>query len=391
MTQQALTAMLDQQYKLGQTQQQISTGKKYLRAADDPIAASQSLGLEKSLSQNGQYQKNADFADFRLRLEETTLNDATTVLNRVRELAIQGNNAFISNDDRKIIAVELKQRLDELVDLANTKDANDEYIFAGFQSNTKPFALNGTGGVNYSGDEGQRFIQIGETRQIALGDPGFDAFMKIRNGNGTFSVSQDINNTGTGVIDAGTVVDPTAYIVDTYTITFTTSTTYEVRDSGSNLVASGTYVPDGDLNFNGIQTAIKGDPAAGDIFTVAPSSYQDIFSTVNNIITAFETQISGPVDMANLNNDVNRFLTDVDQGLENLYIMRSGVGSRLNAIDSQKQLNETQSININENISNLNDLDYVEAITRLNQQMAGLQAAQQSYVRVNNLSLFNYL
>lgn len=391
MTQQALAAMLEQQTNLSNTQLKISTGKSYLQPAEDPVAASQTLGLKKSLSQTGQYQKNADFASSRLRLEETTLQSATTVLNRARELAIQGNNAFISNADRKIIALELRQRVDELLSLANTQDANGEYVYAGFQSNTKPFAYNGTGGVSYSGDQGQRFIQIGQTRQVATGDPGFDVFMKIRNGNGTFVASNNPANAGTGVIDAGTVTDPAAYSVDTYTITFTTNTDYEIRDSASNLIAAGTYVPDGKLAFNGIQTSIKGEPQTGDTFTISPSSYQDVFVTMNNIITAFETGVNTASDTANLNNDVNRFLSDVDQSLENINITRSGIGTRLNSIDSQKQLNDTQSLSVTENISSLNDLDYVSAISKLNQQMAGLQAAQQSYVRVNNLSLFNYL
>ena len=113
--------------------------------------------------------------------------------------------------------------------------------------------------------------------------------------------------------------------------------------------------------------------------------------TMNNIIQSFETGVNNATDTANLNNDVNRFLSDVDQALGNINITRSGIGARLNSIDSQKQLNDTQSIGITQNLSGLNDLDYVSAISQLNQQMAGLQAAQQSYVRVNNLSLFNYL
>ena len=391
MTQQALAAMLDQQTQLSQTQLKISTGKQYLQPAEDPIAASQTLGLNKAKSQTDQYQKNADFASSRLQLEETTLQSATTVLNRARELAIQGNNAFISNDDRKIIALELRQRVDELLSLTNTQDANGEYVYAGYQSATKPFAYNGTGGVSYSGDQGQRFIQIGQTRQIATGDPGFDVFMKIRNGNGTFVASNNPANTGTGVIDAGTVADPTAFVADTYTITFTTNTDYEIRDSGANLIAAGTYVADSKIAFNGIQTTIKGQPQAGDAFTISPSNYQDVFVTMNNIIQSFETGVNNATDTANLNNDVNRFLSDVDQALGNINITRSGIGARLNSIDSQKQLNDTQSIGITQNLSGLNDLDYVSAISQLNQQMAGLQAAQQSYVRVNNLSLFNYL
>jgi len=387
----ALTAILDQQARLSQTQLQLAAGKKNLTPADDPVAASKSIGLDQSVSKLQQYQRNMDMAESRLQLEDSTLSDMTVVLNRIREIALVGNNSSLTPEDRSLLANEIKERQDELLSLANTRDSSGEYIYAGYQAQTQPFSQNSSGSYNYAGDSGQRFLQIGASRQIAVADSGNDVFMAIKNGNGTFTVTDNAANTGAGVIDPGSVFNATAYDGDTYTLTFVSDTSYEIRDSSNNLEVSGTYVEGQQIAVNGIQTTIKGQPLSGDVFTLAPSTSKDVFTTVNDLATAFENSSSNAVSTAKLNNSVNRFLSDIDQAMESLINVRSKAGARLSTIDSQRQLNESQDIQLKKDLSELNDLDYAEAITQLNLQKVGLEAAQQSYLRIQGLSLFNYL
>src|SRR5690606_12039494 len=138
-------------------------------------------------------------------------------LQRVRELALQGNNGSQTNETRRFIAGEIRQMLDELLQLANTHDANGEYIYAGVTSLTRPFSPGAGGEVTYNGDDGQRQIQISPVRQIAIGDSGQRVFMDIPEGNGTFTVHEDPANSGGGVIDAGSVRDLSAWVPDDYT------------------------------------------------------------------------------------------------------------------------------------------------------------------------------
>jgi flagellar hook-associated protein 3 FlgL len=77
--------------------------------------------------------------------------------------------------------------------------------------------------------------------------------------------------------------------------------------------------------------------------------------------------------------------------MDQVLAARTRIGTRLNAIDQQRAVNEATIASLETNISQLKDLDYAEAITRLNAQSVGLEAAQQSYVRVQGLSLFNFL
>lgn len=168
--------MLDQQSRLQQTQLQLSTGKKLLTPSDDPAAAARSIELNQGIMQTEQYQGNINAARQRIALEDGVLQNAVDALHRIKELGIQGLNDTNSPSDRIIIATEMETLNEHLVGLANTRNANGEYLFSGFKSTTQPFSKNTAGGYTYSGDANQRTLQIAENRQIADGDPGVNVF-----------------------------------------------------------------------------------------------------------------------------------------------------------------------------------------------------------------------
>lgn len=174
----SVTSMLEQQSNLQQTQLQLSSGKRLLSPSDDPAAAGRVLDLNQSLQQTEQYQNNIEAARRRLSLQDSTLQDVTESLHRLKELTIQGLSDTNNASDRNIIATEIDAINEHLLGLANTKNANGEYLFGGFKSTTQPFSK--TAGVySYAGDANQRLIQIGDNRQIADGDPGQSIFGNV--------------------------------------------------------------------------------------------------------------------------------------------------------------------------------------------------------------------
>jgi len=506
--QQGLNAMLDQQTGLLKTQLQLSSGKRILTPADDPAGSAQALELNQTLDITNQYNTNANAATSRLNLEDSTLSSFTDTLQRVRELAVQANSSTLSSSDRASIATEVKQRLSQLLALANTKNANGEYLFAGSKGQTQPFAQTGSG-FSYSGDQGSRYLQVGPSTQVAVGDSGSDAFMVIRNGNGTFTTLNNPANTGSGVIDPGTVSNSSVYVPGTYSLimaqktnvtggalsftdtgtvdtlgyqlsingtlvytganpstqtqaqiaasiaaqsattgvtayvnngvlylanttpstqpisvtetltgasdatdtvtgyfgsaltgaapsnTLTVSTvpadSYVAVDSTNAVVAGGAYQSGGSISFNGIQTSVTGTPNNGDRFTISPSANQDIFSTVQNLINTMDSPMITPAQQASAGNAYNRGLANIDQALNNLDGMRARVGARLNTIDSQQTANNAYVLQTQQNLSNVQDLDYAKAASQLTLQQTILQAAQQAFVKVQSLSLFNFI
>ncbi len=389
MYQRGVDGMLEQQSQFSKTQNQLASGKRVVVPSDDPTGAVQMLDLQKNMESTRRYQENIAAARVSLNMEEQGLRDGIGILQRVRDLTIQANNSAMSNSQRQGLAQEIEEHLAGLLGLANTQDANGDYLFAGFSTNGKPFSQSAAG-FNYAGDQGQRLLQVGPNRQVAMSDSGSQVFQAIKNGNGSFVTAYNPANTGSGVIDPGTVINPTAWVRDTYTITFITPTNYEIRDSSAALISSGAYQADADISFNGVQTSIAGAPAAGDQFTLAPSTYQDVFATLQDLVNAFRSTPVDPAAKAQVANDINQAMTGLDQALDNFSDLEASVGARLQALDSQESIND-DFISISEAaLAKVEDLDYAEAISRFNRQLLALQAAQQTFMRVQNLSLFNF-
>lgn len=386
----SLTSMLNQQAKLAKTQQQLSTGQRLLNPSDDPVGTVQSLELSRAQDQTSQYVRNADLLDSRLRLEESIVGSSIDVVQRIRELTIQANNDSQGNESRLSIASELRQQLDNLLSYANTKDSSGHYIFAGYQEGSTPFSKTASGYI-YNGDDGRRELQIGPSRRMADGDPGSDVFMGILNGNGKFIASASTANTGTGIINAGSVTDVQAFNRDNVSIRFSSASQYDIIDEGGAIIDSGNYLSGGDILVAGMSVSIKGEPAAGDEFSLAPSKRQDIFSMVESLAESLETPRNNPSQRAAQHNEINTALSGFDRALDHLIQTQSSIGSRMESLQRQVDINQGASLQIAENLSMINDLDYAEAISRFSQQQTALQAAQQAFAKTQGLSLFNYI
>ena len=395
---QSATNMGERQVALAKVQQQMATGNRLLNNSEEPVSSARLLNLNEELGRYDQYQRNTDLANGRLNVEETSLEGVNEALQYARELVVQANNAPLNNNDRRDIATQIRQLHGELVGLANTQDGNGEYLFSGFQSRTQPFVLNGNKQAVYQGDQGQRLIKAGPSFDVPVSDSGAEVFQSAMNGNGRFQVAATVGNTGNGTIDVGNVTDPVAFAATqthAYTLTFTSATTFTVNDDTAGTAvppASWNYVDGQALTFNGMQTAITGTPANGDTFTVKPATRQDLFATLDKLATALETAADQPLaSTAQFNQAMANGLAELDQGLDHLTGIRARIGARMNALDDQQNTNGDFAVHLKQTISDIGDLDYAEAATRLSREMLVLQAAQQSFIKIEGLSLFNYM
>lgn len=388
--QQSIRTMLEQQSALVKTQQQISSGERLTKPSDDPVAAQRMLELDAALQRTEQYQTNANLVRVRLNLEENALDSADDVVQRARELVVQASNSTQDVITQRNIANEIRKLSDSLMAIANTQNGEGEYLFAGFQSGTQPFART-AGNVAYFGDQGERRLQVSDSLHLADGHSGSEVFQMIETGNGTFSVEPRGTNNGSGLMLAGGVTDLTSYDGGEYTIEFISSTEFEVRDNTGVVLQTGSYVDGETISFSGLQVSITGTPEPADEFIVRPSSYQDMFATLDAIATALQGGASNDAARAQLRSDLNAGMENLDRVLERLMQVRIDVGNRLSTLDTQERANDEMSLQLESTLSDIRDLDFAEAITRLNLQMTGLQAAQQTYSRVQGLSLFNYL
>jgi flagellar hook-associated protein 3 FlgL len=373
---------------INQTQNQVSSGLQFTTASQNPTAAGAVDNYTQALAQSEQYGTNATSAQTNLNTEDNALTQLQSQLQSLRSLALEANSGTTSNTDLTAIATQAVQIQNSILSLANTQNGNGEYIFGGYAAQAQPFTLTAAGAA-YNGDQGQRQVQIAAGLTVADGDNGDTVFNQIKTGNGTFTVSANAGNTGSGIVGATTVTNPAAYDGGTYSINFTAPGTYQVKE-GATLVTSGTYTNGGTIAFNGVQVTLSGQPAAGDSFSLAPSTNQSIFTTLQNLVTALQTGTT-PASATSLNNTINESINNIDQALQNTSDVQASVGGRLNSITTQQTVATSQQTQLQQSISTLQNLDYASAITNLDQQNTTLSAALQAYTLTQGLSLFKYL
>lgn len=390
----SIDAILDQQTRLARTQEQVTSGKRFQTSAEDPIAATRAAALDRTVAENAQFDRNSNIIESRLSYEEQSLADVTLLLQKARDLALQGANSSLGQGERDMLNTELRQLRAELVDIANRDDGNGEYLFSGTSTSTKPFAA-GVAGVSYLGDQTTRLVRVSSSQAIADGHTGTDVFMNLTQANGTFRTAVNAANTGSGTIDVGTVVDPSAWVRDNYTLRFTSPTDWVVEDDTlptPTTIATGTGFTSGQtISFLGVRVTVTGVPATGDAFSVTPAGDTDMFAVLDDLIATLRGGVGLPSDKAVFQHGIGESIADLDQGLARVLSVRAEVGTRLSAIDHATQAREVEAIDLQQLLSDLRDVDYAEAIGRLNQEYAGLQAAQAAYTKIAQLSLFDYL
>jgi flagellar hook-associated protein 3 FlgL len=389
----SIDAILEHQYRLSKTQQQITTGKKFQTAAEDPIGATRAQVLDRTLADNEQYGRNSNIIEARLNYEEQSLADATSLLQAARDLALGGANSTLGPVERKMLANDVRQQLAALLDVSNRDDSNGEYLFAGTRTSTKPFTLSASG-IDYQGDLTNRQIRISSSQSLADSHNGADVFMNIPEGNGTFGTMVGTANTGSGSIDVGRVTDQASWIADNYTLQFTSASDWQVVDDTTptpNVIATGTGFQAGQsISFRGISVTITGTPAANDTFTIQPAQNLDMFAMLEDLATTLEG--GGGVDTGpEFSARIGAAIANIDQAINRVVGVRAEVGSRLSAIDNASATREDEAVDLQSLLSDLRDVDYASAISQLNQQYAGLQAAQAAYTRIAQMSLFDYL
>jgi flagellar hook-associated protein 3 FlgL len=291
--------MTSAQTNLAKSQAQLAQGKQIINPSDAPDQASTVQRLKSILTRQDSYKTALNTVQSRLQGEDSTLSSVSDMLIRAKEIAVQANNDTLSPENRKALGVELQDLRDQMLSLANTKDTNGNYLFAGSKVTQPPFVSLAGGSPQYLGDQTRMKVMVGENRSMPINRTGTDAFVPI-------------NRT----------------------------------------------MPDGTIQgvgfFNVMDDLIKG------------------------VNTSDRPKMQGG-------------LGELDDLLGGLSMARANIGSGLKGIDQQTSVIEDTVLNLKTTLSSVEDLDYASAITKMNQQMLSLEAAQSSFAKISQLNLFNYI
>jgi flagellar hook-associated protein 3 FlgL len=395
----ATTQLNTLQSNMARTQNQLATNKRMLTAADDPIASARALEVTQSKSLNTQYAANRSNANSSLSLVEGALSDSGDLLIDVQTLVVQAGNGALSKADLGLIATEIEGRMQDLLGVANTGDGTGGYLFSGYRGTTIPF-IQTESGAAYQGDQGQRKLQVGSSRSVAISDSGSAIFENNRTGNGRYQTVVVDGNRGSGVATTGSVSDATKLTGHDYKIEFKVAgtpavTTYTVTDSSGApagpLPTDEPYVSGKQITFDGTSFSITGAPANGDKFEVKPSQKESVFTTMTSLVKALRAAGDDTASRATLSNKLNTASEGLKTSLDNVLTVRASVGSRMKELDYLDSSGSDLGIQYDATLSKLQDLDIVKAISQYATQQTTLEAAQKSFKTMSSLSLFNYI
>lgn len=233
----AITQMNRQQSNVAEMQAKLASGKNLVKPSDDAEKATLIQRLNSAMKRQDDFELTLDRADSKIRMEETALTSAQDILQRIRELAVQGSNGTLSGSDRIVIAQEVSSLRDALFSLANTEDESGNYIFSGTSVKTPAFSKDGQGVISYNGDQNQTSVDISENRQLKVNRPGDAVFNSVIRSNddgtatsiGFFSVLSDF----TDALESGSEADISKGLTEISELT--NEMTLSLADVGSRM------------------------------------------------------------------------------------------------------------------------------------------------------------
>lgn len=406
----SLADLTQQQNNVNQLNREIATGQTMLSAADDPGGAGQVMGLANQVGTLAYDATNGQAAKTTLQSGVSALQQVTNLLVQLRQTAIGAANGTTNQSNRQASVAVAQSLLQQMVQLANTQGANGGYLFAGSRSNAPAFSQLPNGQVVFAGDAGSNQVTIAPSLNITASISGQNVFMNVPAGTEGVAVSAAAGNTGAAFalahgVTSASQINAATLAGTQYDIGFAgsgSSLTYQVTSghgvpgsagytATSGVVASGSYVAGTDLAFGGMRVEVSGTPAAGDSFTVQPGASTSLFRTVQDLITALGMPQNTAAAASQAQQALQNVLVNIDGAQTSVLSAQGTLGSNLAEIQSVQAQTSAQRGDATSAISNLQSASLPQVLANYSEAVTALQAAQLSFAKVQNLSLFQYL
>ncbi|QHD48268.1 flagellar hook-associated protein FlgL [Vreelandella aquamarina] len=387
--------------------QQVASGRRVVNPSDDPQAASRAVGVDQSKAITQQYEDSRVSARNSLAQTESILNSISDAVTSAKTLLIQASSDTLSDVDRESIASELKGVYETMIGQANATDGNGRYIFGGYKDDAPPFVKSAAGNVQYNGDMNARAQRVDASRLMPVTENGATIFQGVPSGAGYIAKAESANQ-GSVTFSGPQVTnvnDPD--YGESFRVLFDEdgggNPTYTVEqfDGAAWQPVAGLEDQAYDesageqVSFGGVSLTLKGAPEVGDEILVAqPGSDQlsaDLFQTMEAAIRVLETPAENGTQKAALRNTLNTSMRELDNSLDNVLTVRASAGARLNELDVIDAVGSNRMLNYEQTLSDLVDLDYVDAISEYSLRQVGLQAAQKAFVDIKGMSLFDFM
>jgi len=402
-------------------QERVSSGQNILRASDDPVTAINLSVAKEQRQLLDRFERNINAAQERLDLGERTMQEMINVLTRITELTTQAGNGSYDGFNREAMLIEIDQLGEVVLGLANTRDANGQSLFSGFNTSEDAFVKERDGSISYNGDRGTHTVQISESMTVATSVDGGTAFMQVdtpQGPKGVFEILSEVKNSiasATGLSPSGTAAAQARLNFElprhVEKWTFTLEGARGGAEISTALVEGGLGQIVDDINLKSSVTGVVAaldaegeniiltDAASGEI-TMRNIQIEGQNAAVSDV-TSYASFV--PIDITGKETGSVRKLTDADQLLGSSLLNLRAASDHLSlqqtfmaaqhTSKAQVQLEAIQSrkLVIDRDIAKMGDADLAKLVTDLQAQLTNRDAAQQAFAKIGQQSLFDFI
>lgn len=369
---------------------QAQSGLKIQQSSEDPVLGAQIKQNQDYLNVLQSYSTNLPLAQNRATQFTTSMQTVTNTMTDILTQLTKAQSSTLTPANKQAIAVQLQSDLTALLNAANRQDVDGSYVFSGLSNNTSPYVLV-NGSYQYQGSFTSTSVNIAQNISTLFNEVGDNVFGNMFNGNGTFTINAGAGNTGGATTDPGSVTNQSAYVPDNYTLSFAqsgTQMTYTVTGT-SGIVAGPTAFtpstsPGVSISFNGINFNLLGTPNVTDTFQIQPSTPQNVFNQLQNVINLLNSTTTTPTSYNQQMSQLNQAFKGIANQLTSY---QSQVGIRSAAINNQTKASQSEIVNEQTSLSRLADANPYEVLTTLMQQSIVLQTTQESYMKLQDTLL----
>jgi flagellar hook-associated protein 3 FlgL len=400
--------------KISDIQVQVSTGKKSLSMKENVQDISRLSAAKEHETEITKFKTNAERVITDLTLIDVSFDQLQNASIRLTELYVQSSSSFIQPHQRELFQSEISSIKNEILNLANGRDALGNSYFSGTSGQVEPFNSNNMGAISYSGSAVGKSLQVGRDHHLRQNFSGEEVFSSVGPTGSKFSIFEAIDEFSRSLdYDMGSVQSSNI---------FSTGSPKEISlpQSGAaanykfDLIVNGTAHKIGanaySNDFSGVVAAINDlTGVSGVSASILPGNKIKLMGAVadvkiSNYVTDLPLEadqemrigaVGGPINNAEIllpKNIVNQEIKGkLDHVFEHVVAMRSDLSIAASAAQNTVQMADETLINLSVDVSSIEDADLAALLTELQNLLTSKEAAQATFSRISSKSLFDFL
>ena len=390
-------------------QVEVSTGKKSLSLKHDVQDLSLLNASKEHQLETTQFNDNAGRIISDLERVDISFEQLQNAAVRLKELHVESSNGFLTSQERKLFQLEIIGIKDEILSVANGQDALGNGYFSGTSSQLNPFKVSNSGEISYAGSAVEKSLQVSRDSHLRQNFSGTEVFLSAGSANQKFSIFEAIDEFSQSLnydMSSGTSSNLLSQ-QESVDIVLPASSG-QANQYKFDLLANGVaYKIEANVygnDFNGVVAEINGKSASTGITAkVSDGNRIKLSGTgVDLRITDFSTDLPSAADQSIAvigsnelilpNSLSNSVVQDKLHGVfEHFLSMRTELGVAANTAKNFVESTQNTLVDLNEDISKIEDADMSELLTKLQQLLTNKEAAQATFSRLSSQNLFDFL